>query len=61
VFDHRGHPVGAIGVVGPSDRLHPGEPSEGIVGAVKDAARGVSREMGAGRLASHAVEPAGPR
>jgi DNA-binding IclR family transcriptional regulator len=61
IFDHRGHPVGAIGVVGPADRLHPGVPAEEIVAAVKDAARGVSREMGAGRLASRGVEPAGPR
>jgi DNA-binding IclR family transcriptional regulator len=53
--------VGAIGVVGPTDRLHPGAPAEEIVAAVKDAARGVSREMGAGRLASRGVESGGPR
>lgn len=61
VFDHRGHPVGAIGVVGPPDRLHPMAPTEEMVAAVKDAARGVSKEMGAGRLAAHGVELAGPR
>jgi DNA-binding IclR family transcriptional regulator len=61
IFDHRGRPAGAIGVVGPADRLRPDLPAEGVVAAVKDAARGVSREMGAGRLASHGVEHDGSR
>jgi DNA-binding IclR family transcriptional regulator len=52
VLGRGGHPLGAIGVVGPSDRLHPAAPDAAIVAAVKDAARGVSREMGAGRLAA---------
>ena len=51
VFDHRGHPAGAIGVVGPVERLIPGEPAAAMVSAVKQVARGLSRDMGAGRLA----------
>jgi DNA-binding IclR family transcriptional regulator len=51
-LDHRGRTVGAIGVVGPSDRLHPSSPTPDLVRAVKDAARGLSREMGAARFAA---------
>ncbi len=51
VFDHRGHPVGSIGVVGPVERLHPDGASASLVTAVKETARGLSRDMGAGRLA----------
>ena len=47
IFDHDGHPVGAIGVVGPVERLLPaGEPLEDVAAAVKEIARGVSRELG---------------
>jgi DNA-binding IclR family transcriptional regulator len=46
VIDHRGHPIGAIGVVGASERLAPGAPSEMLVTAVRDAARGLSGAMG---------------
>jgi DNA-binding IclR family transcriptional regulator len=53
VFDHRGHPAGAIGVVGPVERLIPsGDPSPTLVAAVRETARGLSRDMGAGRLAA---------
>jgi DNA-binding IclR family transcriptional regulator len=52
VFDHRGRPVGAIGVVGPEDRLHPDGAATSLIGAVKETARGLSRDMGAGRLAA---------
>lgn len=52
IFDHRGAPVGAIGVAGPVERLLPEGPDELLVGAVKQAARGLSREMGAGRSAA---------
>jgi DNA-binding IclR family transcriptional regulator len=51
-LDHRGRTVGAIGVVGPSDRLHPSAPSQELITAVKDAARGLSREMGAARFSA---------
>jgi DNA-binding IclR family transcriptional regulator len=52
VFDHRGHAVGAIGVVGSVDRLLPDGPMPALVAAVKETARGLSRDMGAGRLAA---------
>jgi DNA-binding IclR family transcriptional regulator len=52
-----GHPLGAIGVVGPADRLHPEAPDDAVVAAVKDAARGVSHEMGAGRLSARGARP----
>ena len=49
-LDHRGRAVGAIGVVGQSERLRLPSPSAELVTAVKDAARGLSREMGAARF-----------
>jgi DNA-binding IclR family transcriptional regulator len=52
VFDHSGRPVGSIGVVGPLERLWPGAASPALVTAVKETARGLSRDMGAGRLAA---------
>jgi len=52
VFDHRGHPAGAIGVAGSVERLMPDGPVAGLVAAVKETARGLSRDMGAGRLAA---------
>jgi DNA-binding IclR family transcriptional regulator len=54
VFDDRDHPVGAIGVAGSVERLlHEGAPGAAVVMAVRDTARGLSRDMGAGRLATH--------
>jgi DNA-binding IclR family transcriptional regulator len=47
IFDHSGHAVGAIGVVGDTERLLPRAPAKATVAAVLDAARGVSRELGA--------------
>lgn len=52
VFDHLGQVVGAIGVGGPVERLLPDGPSDHLIAAVKEAARGLSREMGAGRVAA---------
>jgi DNA-binding IclR family transcriptional regulator len=49
IFDHSGHAVGAIGVVGDTEQLLPRAPARGITAAVVDAARGVSRELGARR------------
>ena len=49
IFDHSGHAVGAIGVVGDTDRIIPRGPSKPLVSAVTEAARGVSRELGASR------------
>jgi DNA-binding IclR family transcriptional regulator len=49
IFDHAEHAVGAIGVVGDTERILPRGPARGIVGAVLEVARGVSRELGARR------------
>jgi len=49
IFDHAGHAVGAIGVVDASDRLYPRALAKGVAAAVGEAARGVSRELGAAR------------
>jgi DNA-binding IclR family transcriptional regulator len=51
LFDHRGAVVGAIGLAGPVERLLPDGPVAEMVAAVKEAARGLSRELGAGRPA----------
>jgi DNA-binding IclR family transcriptional regulator len=51
-FDHRRAPAGAISIVGPVGRLMPDGPAPTLVAAVKEAARGLSRDMGAGRLAA---------
>ncbi|MGZ8630673.1 MAG: IclR family transcriptional regulator [Actinomycetota bacterium] len=52
VFDDMGgHSVGAIGVVGPVERLVPdGRASPTLVAAVRETSRGLSRDMGAGRV-----------
>ena len=49
IFDQAGHAVGAIGVVGETAVLLPRAPSAELVAAVVEAARGVSRELGAAR------------
>lgn len=51
VFDNRGGVVGAIGVTGPVERLLPGKERSAAVQLVREAARALSRELGAGRLA----------
>ena len=51
LFDNRGAVVGAIGLAGPVERLLPDGPAAESVAAVKEAARGLSRELGAGRPA----------
>jgi DNA-binding IclR family transcriptional regulator len=51
LFDNRGAVVGGIGLAGPVERLLPDGPAAGAVAAVKEAARGLSRELGAGRPA----------
>jgi DNA-binding IclR family transcriptional regulator len=49
IFDHAGHAVGAIGVVGDTDAILPRAPSRELTSAVIDAARGISRELGSPR------------
>jgi DNA-binding IclR family transcriptional regulator len=49
IFDHTGHAVGAIGVVGDTERIMPRGPSRQLTAAVAEAARGISRELGASR------------
>jgi DNA-binding IclR family transcriptional regulator len=49
IFDHAGHPVGAIGVVGDTDRIVPRGPAKGVPAAVVEAGRAVTRELGGGR------------
>jgi DNA-binding IclR family transcriptional regulator len=49
IFDRTGQAVGAIGAVGETDRIFPRGPARGLPPAVIEAARGVSRELGAPR------------
>jgi len=49
IFDHGGHAVGAIGVAGDTQRVLPRGPAKGLAAAVVEAARSISRELGAGR------------
>lgn len=49
IFDHTGEPLGAIGVVGETDRIGEQPAPRPIVSAVMEAARGISRELGATR------------
>jgi DNA-binding IclR family transcriptional regulator len=49
IFDRRGSVAGAIGIVGPRDRLFKGDRQAGLVDAVMEAARGISRNLGASR------------
>jgi DNA-binding IclR family transcriptional regulator len=49
IFDHAGHAVGALGVVGDTEAILPRGPAKGIPAAVSEAARAVSRELGAPR------------
>jgi DNA-binding IclR family transcriptional regulator len=52
IFDHAGHAVGAIGVVGDTDRLMARSQARQLASAVTEAARGISRELGATRWPS---------
>ncbi|MGZ4481255.1 MAG: IclR family transcriptional regulator domain-containing protein [Gaiellales bacterium] len=47
VFDRRGATVGSIGIAGPVERLMPKGPAVRLTAAVTEAARAVSRELGA--------------
>ncbi|HVF07926.1 MAG TPA: IclR family transcriptional regulator [Actinomycetota bacterium] len=53
VFDDMGHSVGAIGVVGPVERLvREGRPAATMLASVRETSRGLSRDMGAGRTST---------
>jgi DNA-binding IclR family transcriptional regulator len=49
IVDHAGHAVGAIAVVGETRRIFPRGPAKGLPEAVAEAARSISRELGAPR------------
>jgi DNA-binding IclR family transcriptional regulator len=49
IADRGGHAVGAIGVVGDTRRILPRGPAKGLPEAVADAARSISRDLGASR------------
>jgi DNA-binding IclR family transcriptional regulator len=50
IFDRRGQSAGAIGVVGPIERIFSGRsPRPEMVTHVRDAARAISRDLGGGR------------
>lgn len=49
IFDHSGHAVGAIAIVGDTERIMSRGAAKPLVSAVAEAARGVSRELGANR------------
>ncbi len=49
IFDHSGHAIGAIGIVGDTERIMPRGPAKQLAPPVADAARGISRELGATR------------
>src|ERR1700694_3729068 len=49
IFDHGGQAVGAIGVVDSTERISPRGLARGLGAAVSEAARGISRELGAPR------------
>jgi DNA-binding IclR family transcriptional regulator len=54
IFGPMGTAIGAISVAGPAERLLGEGPAPRTVEAVREAARGLSRDMGAGRRRSHA-------
>jgi DNA-binding IclR family transcriptional regulator len=59
IFDHAGHAVGAIGVAGDTQRVLPRGPARGLAAAVVDAARAISRELGAARWPGDAAPSGG--
>jgi DNA-binding IclR family transcriptional regulator len=51
IHDRRRMPVGAVGVAGAVERVYPdGELKPELIAAVRDCARAVSRDLGAGRF-----------
>jgi DNA-binding IclR family transcriptional regulator len=56
VFDRRGV-AGAIGIVGPVERVFDEAARQGHIVAVREVARQISRELGAGRNATRIPQP----
>jgi DNA-binding IclR family transcriptional regulator len=56
VFDWSGRAVGALGIVGPVDRLLTDGRQGRLTDAVRSTARALSRDLGAGRAAAAAME-----
>jgi DNA-binding IclR family transcriptional regulator len=56
VFDWSGRAVGALGIVGPVDRLLTDGRQGRLTDAVRSTARALSRDLGAGRAAAMAME-----
>ena len=56
VFDNRGSVAGALGVSGPVERLLPEGPDPSLVALVREAARALSRDLGAGRISPRGGE-----
>jgi DNA-binding IclR family transcriptional regulator len=50
VFDGTGQALGALGITGPVERLVPDGPATDLLAAVRECARGLSRDLGARRL-----------
>ena len=49
IFDRRSEAIGAVGVAGPKERLVRANRLSAVSGAVIEAARGISRDLGAPR------------
>jgi DNA-binding IclR family transcriptional regulator len=49
VYDWSGRAVGALGIVGPADRLLESGQERRLADAVRSTARALSRDLGAGR------------
>jgi transcriptional regulator len=49
IFDRRSEPIGAIGVAGPSERVLKRGREQSVPAAVIEAARAISRDLGAPR------------
>jgi DNA-binding IclR family transcriptional regulator len=56
VFDRRGV-AGAIGIIGPVERVFDEAARPGHIVAVREVARQISRELGAGRNATRIPQP----
>jgi DNA-binding IclR family transcriptional regulator len=60
IFDRRDEAIGAIGVAGPRERLVGRSRERALATAVIEAARGISRDLGASRWPAVARSPASP-